>query len=76
MCSLLLILSPKVACGQKRVMMSTVVQEISLSQVHGDVVAVKLAVEKTDVGQCMAYNRHLDMHSRKERATYIGLSEK
>ena len=56
--------------------MSTVVQEISLSQVHGDVVAVKLAVEETDVGQCMAYNRHLDMHSRKERATYIGLSEK
>lgn len=30
--------------------MSTVVQEISLSQMHGDVVAVKLRVEETEVG--------------------------
>lgn len=49
-CSLLLILSPQLVCGQKRVMMSTVVQEISLSQMHGDVVAVKLRVEETEVG--------------------------
>lgn len=37
-------------CGQNRVMMSTVVQEISVSQMRGDVVAVKLGVEETEVG--------------------------
>lgn len=49
-CSLLFILSPQVVCGQNRVMMSTVVQEISVSQMRGDVVAVKLGVEETEVG--------------------------
>lgn len=49
-CSLLLILSPQLVRGQKRVLMSTVVQEISLSQMHGEVVAVKLRVEETEVG--------------------------
>ena len=49
-CSLLLILSPQLVRGQKRVLMSTVVQEISLSQMHGEVVAVKLMVEETEVG--------------------------
>ena len=48
-CSLLLILSPQLVRGQ-RVLMSTVVQEISLSQMHGEVVAVKLRVEETEVG--------------------------
>ena len=49
-CSLLLILSPQLVRGQKRVLMSTVVQEISLSRMHGEVVAVKLRVEETEVG--------------------------
>lgn len=49
-CSLLLILSPQLVRGQKRVLMSTVVQEISLSQMRGEVVAVKLRVEETEVG--------------------------